>query len=64
MDELYDLALDPYEVNNVITDSEYVSVLEEMRRELRRLLGRALGGHGNHLAASTLEATGSAAPIE
>lgn len=38
MDELYDLAGDPYELRNVIDDPRYVDVLSEMQTELDRLL--------------------------
>ena len=38
MDELYDLETDPYELNNVIDDPDYTTVLEEMKVELQRLL--------------------------
>ena len=38
MDELYDLAADPYELRNVITDPRYADVLAEMQAELDRLL--------------------------
>ena len=38
MNELYDLAADPYELRNVIGDPEYSDVLTEMRLELERLL--------------------------
>ncbi|MEX2568183.1 MAG: sulfatase/phosphatase domain-containing protein [Cyclobacteriaceae bacterium] len=35
MDELYDLEEDPYEMNNVIQDPDYQTVLEEMKLELK-----------------------------
>ena len=38
MDELYDLAGDPYELQNVIDDPRYSAVLGEMQAELNRLL--------------------------
>ena len=38
MDELYDLASDPYEMRNVIDDPRYAEELAEMQAELERLL--------------------------
>jgi N-acetylglucosamine-6-sulfatase len=38
MNELYDLAQDPYELTNVIDDKRYENVLLEMQAELARLL--------------------------
>ena len=38
MDELYDMAGDPYELRNVIDDPRYADVLTEMDAELNRLL--------------------------
>jgi N-acetylglucosamine-6-sulfatase len=38
MDELYDLASDPYELRNVIDDPRYGAVLSDMQTELDRLL--------------------------
>jgi N-acetylglucosamine-6-sulfatase len=38
MNELYDLAGDPYELRNVIDDPRYADVLAEMQAELARLL--------------------------
>jgi N-acetylglucosamine-6-sulfatase len=38
MDELYDLAADPYELRNVIGDPRYAETLIEMQAELQRLL--------------------------
>jgi N-acetylglucosamine-6-sulfatase len=38
MDELYDLAQDPYELINVIDNERYEKTLQEMRTELARLL--------------------------
>jgi N-acetylglucosamine-6-sulfatase len=38
MDELYDLEVDPYELNNRLEDAEYAVILDEMRAELERLL--------------------------
>ncbi|MDH3440126.1 MAG: sulfatase [Gammaproteobacteria bacterium] len=38
MDELYDLAGDPYELRNVINDPRYANVLTALQAELNRLL--------------------------
>ena len=38
MNELYDLAQDPYELKNVIDDERYAEALREMQAELARLL--------------------------
>lgn len=38
MDELYDLKDDPYEIKNVINDPVAANTLEEMKREMNRLL--------------------------
>jgi N-acetylglucosamine-6-sulfatase len=38
MNEFYDLANDPYELENVIGDERYQTALEEMQAELKRLL--------------------------
>jgi len=38
MDELYDLKSDPYEMKNVINDPAAAKALEEMKREMNRLL--------------------------
>jgi N-acetylglucosamine-6-sulfatase len=38
MNELYDLAHDPYELKNVIDDERYAQALREMQAELARLL--------------------------
>jgi N-acetylglucosamine-6-sulfatase len=43
LDELYDLERDPYELDNVIRSRANVAVRERLRRELRRLVGDALG---------------------
>ena len=38
MNELYDLAADPYELRNVIRDSGYADIVTKMQIELQRLL--------------------------
>lgn len=38
MDELYDLKADPYEMRNIINQPRSVKVVEQMKRELERLL--------------------------
>mgnify|MGYP001199843986 CR=1 FL=1 len=38
MDELYDLESDPFELDNVIDDPGYSTILEQMKDELQRLL--------------------------
>jgi N-acetylglucosamine-6-sulfatase len=38
MDELYDLAGDPYELRNLISEPRYAKVLDRMQAELNRLL--------------------------
>lgn len=38
MDELYDIAADPYELRNVIEDPRYAGALADMQTELNRLL--------------------------
>jgi arylsulfatase A-like enzyme len=43
VDELYDLAADPYELNNVFELPEYSSLREELRSELARLVAQAVG---------------------
>jgi N-acetylglucosamine-6-sulfatase len=43
VDELYDLAADPYELNNVFELPEYSSLREELRAELARLVAQAVG---------------------
>ena len=40
MDELYDLKSDPYEMNNIINQQSAAKTLNEMKRELERLLGK------------------------
>lgn len=39
MDELYDLKADPYEMRNIINRRDAARTLEDMKRELERLLG-------------------------
>jgi N-acetylglucosamine-6-sulfatase len=43
LDEMYDLARDPYEINNVIRKPAYRATRDRLRRELRRLAVEALG---------------------
>ena len=43
LDELYDLAKDPYEINNVVKRPAYRPTREKLRRELRTLVADALG---------------------
>jgi arylsulfatase A-like enzyme len=43
VDELYDLAHDPYELSNVISDTRYGRVATELRAELARLVAEAVG---------------------
>ena len=38
MDELYDLKADPYEMTNIINRPDSVKIVEEMKRELQRLV--------------------------
>ena len=38
VDELYNLENDPYELSNLIADSDYTNVLTEMQEQLSRLL--------------------------
>ena len=38
MDELYDLEVDPYELNNIIDDENSAAIVEEMEAELNRLI--------------------------
>ena len=40
MDELYDLKADPYEMKNVIADRAASAALDEMKKEMERLLRR------------------------
>jgi hypothetical protein len=41
MDELYDLANDPYQIKNCIAEPARQGVLKEMQAELARLLRRS-----------------------
>jgi N-acetylglucosamine-6-sulfatase len=43
LDEMYDLAKDPYEIDNVIRKPGYRPMRDRLRRELRRLAAAALG---------------------
>jgi arylsulfatase A-like enzyme len=43
VDELYDLAVDPYELTNAIGDPRYGAIAQELRAELTRLVAEALG---------------------
>jgi arylsulfatase A-like enzyme len=43
VDELYDLARDPYEITNVIRKPAYAKVRTRLYGELRRLVARAAG---------------------
>jgi arylsulfatase A-like enzyme len=43
VDELYDLAGDPYEITNVIADPAHAETLKRLRRELRTLVADAVG---------------------
>jgi len=43
MDELYDLARDPYEITNVIGQPAYEDTVEELRVKLRNLVAEAVG---------------------
>jgi N-acetylglucosamine-6-sulfatase len=47
MDELYDLARDPYELHNIIKDPGMANTLKEMKEELNRLLQQT-GAEGQH----------------
>jgi len=38
MDELYDLKADPYEMTNIINQPDAVKIVEELKREMQRLL--------------------------
>jgi N-acetylglucosamine-6-sulfatase len=41
MDELYDLSMDPYEMNNLIDDLGSQSTVKEMQTALKKFVGRA-----------------------
>ncbi len=41
MDEFYDLKADPYEMKNIINRRDAARSLEDMKRELERLLKRS-----------------------
>jgi hypothetical protein len=43
LDELYDLAKDPYEIDNVIRKPAHRATRDRLRRELGRLAAAALG---------------------
>lgn len=43
VDELYDLARDPYEMSNVIGDAGYQQVRKDLAKDLRRLVAEAVG---------------------
>jgi arylsulfatase A-like enzyme len=43
MDELYDLARDPYEITNVIGQPAYRETVAELRTKLRNLVAEAVG---------------------
>ena len=43
LDELYDLARDPYEIRNLNRSRAHAATRERLRRELRRLVNEALG---------------------
>ena len=45
LDELYDLARDPYEIRNLNRSAAYRPVKERLQRELKRLTAEALGLH-------------------
>jgi N-acetylglucosamine-6-sulfatase len=47
MDELYDLKTDPYEMKNLINEPAAQKSLEEMKRELKRLLDETKAGSTN-----------------
>ena len=38
MNELYDLASDPYELHNIIDNPDMAKTIKEMKEELNRLL--------------------------
>lgn len=37
-DELYDLTLDPFELNNVIDDADKAAILDDMKQDMKRLV--------------------------
>ena len=43
MDELYDLARDPYEITNVLGDPAYRETAAALRAKLRNLVAEAVG---------------------
>ncbi|MGQ0654800.1 MAG: sulfatase-like hydrolase/transferase [Betaproteobacteria bacterium] len=43
VDELYDLARDPYEMKNVIAEAEYADTRKKLHKELRKLIADAVG---------------------
>jgi hypothetical protein len=43
VDELYDLAKDPYEMKNVIADPAYRETGRKLAKELRKLVADAAG---------------------
>jgi arylsulfatase A-like enzyme len=43
LDELYDLARDPYEITNVIADAQYAAVRRNLTKELRKLVAESVG---------------------
>lgn len=42
-DELYDLAKDPYELNNIVDDAGHQKLVSELKDELGRLVAEAIG---------------------
>ena len=43
VDELYDLERDPYEIKNVIDESEYADVRRNLTKELKKLVAESVG---------------------
>ncbi len=43
LDELYDLELDPFELNNLNRSRKLAPMREKLRRELKRLVAEAVG---------------------